>query len=82
MGNIVTAPSEKMNDLELSFKISYKTGKEETLVFNIRTNIKPDDMEVVMENWLVRTEEYTVESLVEYINSKSKFGFIALAIRK
>ena len=76
MGNIVTSPNEKINSLSINFNIG-KGKKMKKVSFDISTNIKEDEMGAVLDNWFARTDEYTKESLVEYINSKSHYGFKA-----
>lgn len=46
--------------------------------FTIVANLKTDsDMQAVIDNWTSRTRKYTVQSLIDYINSKSKYGYKA-----
>lgn len=70
--NIVSYPDDKMNDMCIAFNLD---GKQ--ISFNILTNVKDDEMYPVLDNWLARTNKYTDKSLVDYINSKSKYGFKA-----
>lgn len=70
--NIVTEPTSKMN----SFTIKFKVGKKSVKV-DFFANIASDEIMAVFNNWTARTEEYTSQSLVNYINSKSHYGFKA-----
>lgn len=70
--NIVTEPDKSLN----SFTITFNVGKRK-VEFIILANIKETEMEPVLENWFARTEDYTAISLVNYINSKSHYGFKA-----
>ena len=70
--NIVTSPDEQLNDLTVKFNLNDKPFK-----FDILTNIKENEIGPVLENWAARTGKYTVQSFVDYINSKSHYGFKA-----
>lgn len=70
--NIVTGPSEDMHDIVIGVKI-----KGETKEFTFIANIGESDIDAVFHNWIMRTKEYTTQSLVDYINSKSAHGFYA-----
>ena len=70
--NIVTEPDKKLNSFTVKFNVG--TRKVE---FVILANIKEPEIYAVLDNWFARTENYTADSLVNYINSKSHYGFKA-----
>lgn len=72
MKNRVTEPNKKLKAIDVSFLVGKKPVK-----FTILTNVKQDEMLAVMENWIARTNTYSCKSLVNYINTKSQYGFKA-----
>lgn len=70
--NIVSSPMDGMKETTVTINGSLAT---------FMTNVKFDELDAVMDNWEARTDEYTVESLVDYINSKSHYGFKAELIK-
>ena len=70
--NIVTEPNKKLKDLNVSFLINGSP-----VSFDILTNVKQDEMEAVIINWIARTSKFTAKSLVNYINTKNHYGFKA-----
>lgn len=70
--NIVTEPTNEMN----SFTIEFKVGKK-SVKLDFFANIAVDEIMAVFDNWTARTEEYTSQSFVNYINSKNQYGFKA-----
>lgn len=72
--NIVTEPNKKLYNLKINFSVSGKP-----VSFDIITNVKENEMYAVLENWFARTNKYTQKSLINYINTKNKYGFQAVA---
>lgn len=70
--NVVSSPMGGMQQLRIELWID-----ERKTEFIFWTNIKEDEIGAVIENWQARYDELTVETLVEYINSKSHYGFKA-----
>lgn len=69
---VADAPDEKMHDIVVHILV----GKEKrALAF--RSNITQDSVNAVVTNWMFRTEDHTADSLIEYINSKSHYGYKA-----
>lgn len=53
--------------------IQFKVGKKKvefTIIHNIHGRGNVNSIDAALDNWLVRTDEYTPESFVDYINSK------------
>lgn len=70
--NIVSSPVDGMQQLRIELWIDEKKTE-----FIFWTNIKEDEIGAVIDNWQARYDELTVETLIEYINSKSHYGFKA-----
>lgn len=74
---IVSSPSEKM----IEHYAVIDDGKK-GIEIRVMANIKKDELFPVVQNWLARVkyplvEFVTPQSLVDYINSKSAYGFKA-----
>lgn len=74
--NIVSAPSEESHNFIIGIMI-----KGELKELRFISNIQVDETEAVIQNWIPRTQEYTSQSLVDYINSKSAYGFHAEVLK-
>lgn len=69
-------PANNMNELDIDlFEFSDLTDCKKSL--KIWANIRYNEIYPVVSNWLVRTKDYSAQSLVNYINSKSHYGFKA-----
>lgn len=53
---------------EASFKLS--NGKSFTIVHNINRIGNVNSIDAALDNWLARTQDYSAQSFVNYINSK------------
>lgn len=75
---VAGTPDDNMNRITIRLKID---GKPVELTF--LANIREDEVDAVITNWLPRIEAETAEpedllkDLVRYINSKSHYGFKA-----
>ena len=75
--NIVSGPADRLLDTTVQMNIGKKRVE-----WRFLTNVKKDEMDAVIQNWSTRTSTYTLSSLVEYINSKSDYGFEARLLPK
>jgi hypothetical protein len=72
--NIVTSP-----DTEMHLIGAEVCSDTQTFLIQVRANIREEDVDAVLTNWLARVTTFppTPMQLVEYINSKSAYGFKA-----
>ncbi len=73
---ITFAPAKNMNELDIDLS-QFSEWAEVKGIIKIWANIKYDELLPVVSNWLVRTNDYSPHSLVDYINSKAHYGFKA-----
>lgn len=74
---IVDSPDTKMHEI-----VAYMMVGDKKISLPFRANITEDSVETIITSWMLRTDTHTPESLINYINSKAQFGFMAERMEK